>query len=199
MPHEQQAPSDVQVDELDARGWVRVASCDGKGRIFAVTSTGRQAWREHVAERDRPPGDRVELDWPAARDLLERIYDKYRDEGAPPPGVRILSFVEDPASGRQAAALVRALARDDYLEIAWEGPWGPGLVIPLPKTVRMLDGWPADAAHDSLNELVAALNSEIDRTTDPDKQSKLRAVREGLVGAARDIAIGYIEKKVRAA
>lgn len=53
-PQEQQAPSDVQVDELDARGWVRVAGYQGKGRIFAVTSTGRQAWRESVAERDRP-------------------------------------------------------------------------------------------------------------------------------------------------
>lgn len=189
----------MQVDELEAHGWVRVSSHQGKGRIFAVTSTGRQAWREYVAERDRPPGDRVELDWPAARDLLERIYDKYRDEGAPPPGVTIISFVEDPASGCQAAALARALAHDEYLEIAWEGPSGPGLVIPLPKTVRMLDGWPAVAAQDSLDELVAALDSEIDRTTDPEKRSKLRAVRDGLVGAARDIAIAYIEKKVGAA
>jgi hypothetical protein len=110
-----------------------------------VTSTGRQAWREYVAERDRPPGDRVELDWPAAGDLLERIYDKHRDEGAPPPGVTILCFVEDPASGHQAVALVRALAHDEYLEIAWEGPSGPGLVIPQPKTVRMVDRWPAVA------------------------------------------------------
>jgi hypothetical protein len=164
-----------------------------------VTSAGREAWRGYVAERDRPPGDRVELDWPAARDLLERIYNKYRDEGAPPPGVGILSFVEDPASGRQAAVLFRALAGDDYLEIAWEGPSGPGLVIPLSKTVRLLDGWPTGAAQDTLNELVAALDSEIDRTTDPEKQSKLRGVRDGLVGAARDIAIAYIEKKIGAA
>lgn len=63
----------------------------------------------------------------------------------------------------------------------------------------MLDGWPAGVAQESLNELVAAVDSEIDRTTDPEKQSKLRAVRDGLVGAARDIAIAYIEKKVGAA
>lgn len=58
-----------------------------KGRIFAVTSAGRQGCREYVAQRDRPAGPRVELDWTAARQLLQEIYEAYLNLGAPEKGV----------------------------------------------------------------------------------------------------------------
>ncbi len=60
----------------------------------------------------------------------------------------------------------------------------------------MFAGWPVSAAQDVLDDLTAALDTEIDLTSDTDKRSRLIAVRDGLLGAARDIAIAWAERKI---
>lgn len=198
-PADTPVPSHVQIDELADSGWVRIGSYQGdKGRIFTVTNLGRQVWREHVAQRDRPPGPRVELDWPAARELLKDIYEAYLNQGAPEKGVDLLQTLTDPEAGRRADALVRELVRSDYLDVTFRSADGPRAVRPARKAIEMFGGWPASSAQESLNELVAAIDTEINRTPDPDRKSKLQAVRDGLTGAAQQIAIAYIEKKIGA-
>lgn len=197
-PQGQPTPSELQVDELESFGWVRVTSADGKGRQFSVTGTGRRAWGEHVAQRSHVPS-RVKLDWPAARPLLEQIYDQYQEEGAPARGVDTLPMTSDKETGQRVAAIVRELARSGFLEVVWASADGPRMVRPSPVTLQMLGGWPVDGAQEALTGLVDALTAEIDRTPDPERRSVLMQVRDGLVGAARDIAIAYIEKKIGAA
>ena len=48
-PEDVSVPEDVQVDELESLGWVRVTELRGKMRVFAVTGAGRAAWDEHEA------------------------------------------------------------------------------------------------------------------------------------------------------
>lgn len=199
-PDDKPVPSYLQIDELADLGWVRITGHQGdKGRIFTVTNAGRKAWREYVAQRDRPVGPRVELDWPAARQLLGDIYESYLNLGAPEMGVDLLQMLQDPEAGNQVDALVRELVRGEYLDVAFDSAAGPRAVRPSRKTIQMLAGWPASLAQESLNELVAAIDTEVDRTSDPDKKSTLKAVRDGLTGAAQQIAIAYIEKKIGAA
>jgi|BarGraIncu00222A_1022003.scaffolds.fasta_scaffold39704_2 hypothetical protein len=193
-PDDAHAPSDLQVDELADLGWVRLTGEDGKGRTFAVTGGGRDAWSEHVAELSHVAA-RVELDWPAARPLLEEIYQRYQDEGAAARGVNTFPMTGDETTGRQATAVVRELVRSKLLDVTRGTADRPHWVRPTPLALRMLGGWPADGAQEVLSGLVEALNTEIDRTPDSGRRSVLVQVRDGLIGGARDVAIAYIEKK----
>jgi hypothetical protein len=60
----------------------------------------------------------------------------------------------------------------------------------------MFAGWPSSSAEDTLSTLVAALNTEITETADPDRRTTLQRVRDGLLGAAQDIALKVIEQKI---
>jgi hypothetical protein len=130
-------PSELQVDEFDGLGWVRVTDIDGKGRKFAVTGDGRQAWAKYVAERSHVPG-RVDLEWPAARYLLEQIYEQYLDRGAPAHGVDILPLTSDENTGRQAEAIIQELARSGWLDVPYASANGPRSVRPSPEALQLL-------------------------------------------------------------
>lgn len=191
-------PTDVQVDNMAEFGWVRVTRVEGKIRHFALRAEGRRAWRKRVAEISdtRVP---VSLDWTVARPLLKQIFEAYSHAGAPDMGVDMLQRLEDPDHGRETRALLFELARAGYLEVTWETADGPRMVRPGIPSLQMFAGWPVSAAQDVLDELTAALDTEIGRTSDSDKRSKLIAVRDGLLGAARDIAIAWAERKIGAA
>jgi hypothetical protein len=107
-------------------------------------------------------------------------------------------MLQDPEAGNQADALVRELVRGEYLDVTAASSAGPRAVRPARKTIEMLGSWPASTAQETLSELVAAIDTELNRTSDPVKKSTLRAVRDGLTGAAQQIAITYIEKKIGA-
>ena len=99
----------------------------------------------------------------------------------------------------QEIAIARELVRAEFLEVAWESAACGLYVRPTPATLQRLAGWPVDGAQEVLSGLVEALSAEIDRTPDAARRSILVQVRDGLVGAARDIALAYIEKKIGAA
>lgn len=191
-------PTDVQVDNMAERGWVRVTHADRKVRHFALRAEGQRAWRQRIAKISHVPVP-VSLDWAVARPLLKEIFEAYSDAGAPDMGVDMLPRLEDPVDGRETRALLLGLARAGYLEVTWESADGPRMVRPGIPVLQMFAGWPVTAAQDVLNDLTTALDTEIDRTSDSDKRSKLIAVRDGLLGAARDIAIAWAEKKIGAA
>jgi hypothetical protein len=191
-------PTDVQVDNMTEFGWVRVTHAAGKARHFALRAEGQRAWRNRVAEIGHVPVP-VSLDWTIARPLLRQIFEAYSDVGAPEMGVNMLPQLEDSGQGPETRALLFELARAGYLEVTWESADGPRMVRPAIPALQMFAGWPVSAAQDVLDELTEALDTEIDRTSDSDKRSKLIAVRDGLLGAARDIAIAWAEKKIGAA
>jgi hypothetical protein len=60
----------------------------------------------------------------------------------------------------------------------------------------MFDRWPGAAAEDALNELVTVIDAEIDENSDENKRSKLASSRDLLLGAGRDVALAYFEKKI---
>jgi hypothetical protein len=129
--------------------------------------------------------------------VLERIYRLYPDQGAPERGVDALPMASDPDDGKQVEALIRELLRADLLEDAWSSAAGPRFVRPSPETLRMLAGWPADTSAEALNELVAALNTQIQQTADAGEKSKLEALRDGLLGVGRQLFLSWAENKTK--
>jgi hypothetical protein len=197
-PDDVEVPSEHQVDDLGHHGWVRISQERGRTRTFAVTSGGRRAWATHVAQQPQPgrSSQPIRLDWASARQLLETLHETFLENGGDGLGVDTLPLTQDADGGRQTAALLNALIRDDYLDVTMETAAGPRVVRPSAKAVRLLEGWPAGPAEAALTELVRELDDEIDRTSDEGKRSKLVALRDGLVGVGRDIAVAFIEKQI---
>jgi hypothetical protein len=195
-PDHVEPPSNIEVDELVDQGWVRVMRSEGKARRFAVTGAGVSAWRERQAQL--APGERsaVDLSWPSARLVLQRLFAEYVAQGAPEPGLKTPALVEAADSPADTAAAIRELARNGYLEVAFGGQGdAPMIVRPTAKTFVLEGGWPATPAEEALNELVSALEREIDATSEPEKRSALERLRTALGGAARDFVIGYLASK----
>ncbi len=196
LPEGARVPTHVEVDEMRDRGWVRVTDAEGKGRTFAVTSAGRAAAARWSASRaGAGPGPSVDLEWSAVSGVLAQVYQAYVTAGAPENGVDTTSL--DGANDPTSKAAVRELARAGYLEDVLEidGLEVPRLVRPTPLALERVAGWPGSSAQAALDDLVAAIDTEIARTSDSEKRSALVTVRDGLVGAARDFALAYLEKK----
>jgi hypothetical protein len=197
-PQEQPAPSDAMVDELADRGWVRITDYNGKGRIFAVTGEGRRAWHEHLAQTSHVPG-RVDLEWTAARPLLQELYEAYRDQGAPALGVNLIPLLNDETRKRQVETLVPELIRGGWLEVGRDSAAGPVAVRPTTKTLQVFAGWPSGPADDVVEDLASAIQAEIDKTADPDEKSRLVQLRNGVLGIGRDLFLHWAEQKVSGA
>ena len=196
--HDMRAPADVEIDELVERSWVRVSQAEDKGRHFAVTAAGRNAAAKRSAQLSAAKAPVVTLDWSVVSGVLKQVYEAYRAIGAPEHGVETAALINDADEPGSVRAALRELARAGYLEDLAEDDWQPAprLVRPTPLALERVAGWPGSSAQAALDELVAALDHEIARTPDEEKRSKLSRVRDGLLGAARDVAIAYFEKKV---
>jgi hypothetical protein len=195
-PDDAEVPSEHTIDELAERGFVRVLRIKGNGRTFAITGAGRDAWAKHQADGILDIRA-IDLTWESARTTLERIYALYRSARGP-MGVPITQLTQDPESGAQAEAQIEHLIQAGYLEVGRDSSAGPTHVRPTELTLQMLDGWPGSLGEEALRGLVAALNAEIEQTTDDDKRSKLIQVRDGLRGVARDLVLTYLRGDVQA-
>jgi hypothetical protein len=191
-------PSSVEVDRLAERGWVSIERAGGKGRAFAVTIHGRKSASAYARQRSAAGGAAVALDWSAVNPVLEAFYDAYTQAGAPEHGIEsepVLRTIEDPEGARAA---LRELVRGGYLEglADVEQVDIPLAVRPTPATLQLLARWPGSNSEAALAELVSALDQAIETTPAGEKRSTLVRVRDGLLGAARDIALSYLEGKV---
>jgi hypothetical protein len=196
-PQEQNAPSDVQVDELEDQGWVRVNERDGKSRNFAVTSAGREEAAKHAAHTSLQGSLAVDLAWPGASKVLKAVFDAYVAAGAPEHGVPTSGVVQAADDQSSTGAALRELVRGAYLETTIDADQVdvPLAVRPTTLTLQYFAGWPG-SSQTALDELVTALDKEIERTTDETKRTALTRVRDGLLGAARDVALAYLEKRL---
>jgi hypothetical protein len=197
-PEDAAPPSSVEVDRLAERGWVSIERADGKGRAFAVTIHGREAASAYARQRSAAGGSAVVLDWSVVNPVLEAFYHAYTQAGAPEHGVEsepVLRTLDDPAAAR---ASMRELVRGGYLEEVTGVDQSdiPGAVRPTPATLQLLARWPGSNSEAALAELVSALDQAIESTPAGEKRSTLVRVRDGLIGAARDIALSYLERKV---
>ncbi len=84
---------------------------------------------------------------------------------------------------------LEALADDESSDV-------PLAIRPSTETLKLLAGWPGGTAEAALDELVNALDQAIASTPAGEERSKVVRFRESLVGAARDIVIAYLEKKI---
>ncbi len=191
-------PSSVEVDDLEERGWVRVYPSEGSGRDFASTVRGQEVARAYARERAAAEASVVSLDWPSVNPVLERFLGAYESQGAPEHGVEcqsVLNGLDDPSGSR---ALVRELVRGGYLDAVNEIDQSdiPVTVRPSLIALRIMGRWPVTAPEAALDGLVEALNTAIVATDDEGQKSKLTRIRDGLLGAGRDVALAYFEKKV---
>lgn len=197
-PDDETVPSSVDVDDLEERGWVRVYPSEGRGRRFASTVRGQEVARAYARECAAAQVSAVSLDWPSVNPVLERFLEAYESQGAPEYGVEcqaVLNALDDPAGSR---ALVRELVRGDYLEAVNEIDQSdiPVTVRPSLVALRIMARWPETGPEAALDGLVEALNTAIASTDDEAKKSKLTRIRDGLLGAGRDVALAYFEKRV---
>jgi hypothetical protein len=197
-PEDAAPPSSVEVDRLAERGWVSIERADGKGRAFAVMIHGREAASAYSRQRSAARGSAVALDWSVVNPVLEAFYDAYTEAGAPEHGVEsepVLRMLDDPAAAR---ASLRELVRGGYLEeiTGVDQSDIPGAVRPTPATLQLLARWPGSNSEAALAELVSALDQAIESTPAGEKRTVLVRVRDGLIGAARDVALSYLERKV---
>jgi hypothetical protein len=197
-PQEQNAPTTVEIDELEELGWVKITKVNGSGRVFTLTIDGRNTAKAHARQRAAADIDTVSLDWRVVTPVLDAVYAAYVAAGAPEHGVEsavVLLEIGSPKGGRAA---LRELVRGGYLEALTEVEQSdiPLAVRPTTSTLHLLAGWPRGTADAALGELVAALDDAIARTPMGDERSKLENVRDGLAGVARDTALAYFDKKV---
>jgi hypothetical protein len=200
-PDDVAVASTAEIDEMAERGWLRITGYPSdKGRQFAVTGDGRQAWLDHVHANapEAPGGGPATLDWESSRTLLRALYDAYAERGAPRRGVDSLALIAGLGDPQSARAQLEELVRAGYLEPATPQQ-RVRLVRPTTKTLQMFAGWPSTNAEDTLSTLIAALNAEITETTDPETRTTLQRVRDGLLGAAQNIALKVIEQKIEGA
>jgi hypothetical protein len=192
------APSAEEIDDLAERDWVRVTDVDGQGRSFAVTVAGRNAAKARARQLSAAAASAVVLDWAAVTPVLDSLWGAYVVAGAPEHGVEtepVLRDLDEPTAGRAA---VRELVRGGFLEALLDVEQAdvPSAVRPTPLTLQLFAGWPGSASEAILDQLIAAMSEAIDSTSDEDKRTALVRVREGLLGAARDTALAYFDKKV---
>jgi hypothetical protein len=184
---------------MASQGWVRITAWPSdKGRSFSVTGYGRRAWQEHEQETAFAPavhGPAV-LEWGSSRELLRTIYDVYLERGAPRRGIDALTLISQQPDPNSARAQLDELMRGGYIDRATDRPGRVRLVRPSTRTLEMFAGWPSTTAEDTLARLVEALTAEIDGTPDEEERTKLVRVRDGLLGAAQDIALKVLEKKI---
>jgi hypothetical protein len=199
-PNETTPPSQIEVDELEERGWVRIERTDGMSRIFAITVAGRDAGRARSRALAAGASSAVVLDWRAVTPVLDALWEAYTANGAPEYGVATATVLRTFEDSAGAGAAVRELVRGGYLETVADSDQSdiPQAVRPLPLTFQLLAGWPGGTAEAALDELVAALDKAIEGTEPGEEQSKLIRVRDGLLSAARDIALTWLERKMGA-
>jgi hypothetical protein len=190
-------PSNIQVDELAERGWVRVHQRHGNGLEFSVTGEGRRVWEKRKALLAPRTGTSVDLSWPAARAVLHQLYKQYAAQSAPEAGVETMPIVGAANDAASTKAAIRELIRDGYLVVIADNdvndvPW---VVRPTPKTLQVEEGWPGGSPEAAITDLVEALEGQIRITKDADEKSALTRVREGLLGAARDFVVAYLAGK----
>lgn len=196
-PDDEPVPSSVEVDDLEERGWARVYPSEGSGRAFASTVRGQEVARAYARERAATEASVVNLDWPSVNPVLERFLEAYESQGAPEHGVEcqaVLNGLDDPAGSR---ALLRELVRGGYLDAVNEIDQSdiPVTVRPSLVALRIMARWPETEPEAALDGLVEDLNTAIASTDDEGKKSKLTRIRDGLLGAGRDVALAYFEKK----
>jgi hypothetical protein len=197
-PDDVAVASTAEIDEMAERHWLRITGYPSdKGRQFAATAGGRQAWLDHVEAHspERPIAGPATLEWDRTRMLLRMLYEAYVERGAPRRGVDSLTLIAGVNDPHSARAQLDELVRGGYLESA-TAQQRVRLVHPTTKTLQMFAGWPSSSAEDTLSTLVAALNTEITETADPDRRPTLQRVRDGLLGAAQEIKLKVIEQKI---
>ena len=197
-PDDAPVPSSLVVDDLADRGWVRISESEGMRRTFGVTEAGRAAHASWSARRAVAPTEGVDLGWTRVRSVLHEVYEVYIRSGAPETGIETDTLIEGAEDSAGTAAAIRELVRAGFLEPVFglQSAHAPRLVRPTTLALQVEAGWPADAAQAALSGLVAAIDEELNHTTDLERRSRLMRVRDGLLGAARDVALAYFEKKV---
>jgi hypothetical protein len=142
----------------------------------------------------------IALDWPAVAPVLDAFCEGYTAAGAPEHGIETEAVLGEAENSGAARAATGDLVHGGYLEAVTDVDQSdvPITVRPTLITLRLLAGWPGGTAEAALDELVRAPNKAIDGAESDEDRSKLVRVRDGLLRAARDIALAYFEKKIGA-
>jgi hypothetical protein len=139
-PDDVAVASTAEIDEMAERGRLRITGYPSdKGRQFAVTGDGRQAWLDHVHANapEAPGGGPATLDWESSRTLLRALYDAYAERGAPRRGAASTHWRSSLASTTRRAPVLSS--RNWFVPATWSRPLRSsvsGLCAPPPRLSR---------------------------------------------------------------
>jgi len=145
------------------------------------------------------PGGGSRIGWDDTLPVLETVVDLY--PGAPPGlGVsqgqvneRLSRNENDLNTSRQFEMLEQAGYIKGFLET--DQVPGPLMAAPTEKALKLLAGWPADGAM-ALERLLAALQAQIDATTDEQEKGNLRTVLSAVQGISQELAASVLAKVI---
>jgi hypothetical protein len=197
--------------ELDDLGLIdiRYGRGDHDGS-FRVTGDGYDAV-EQIERRNTalaessvvpPEGARMGLDWETeVFPVLQAAYQAY-SRAPSSDGVSqaaINSELGRPQNDPHTSLALRKLQEADYVRATMSGLQqvdGPLFCEPGPKALELLAGWPTERGDTALARLIAALETRIEETTDPEEKGKLQRVLDGVQDVTQGVMVGVLTKVI---
>jgi hypothetical protein len=127
--------------------------------------------------------------------LLAAALEVYAQEGQAVIGVRLEAIADRlgcPPNDPNLWSAVHLLAIDDYLDAQAAMPVRMATVLPLPRTYQLLRGWPSTEPETVTRRLDEALAAAIERTDDPEEETRLRRLRENARDVGKSVLAGAI-------
>lgn len=135
--------------------------------------------------------------WDATLPVLQAVVDLYdqADAGEDVSQMDVNQRLERRDGDSDTSRAFELLARSDYVVgiDSIENVPGPLTVAPTEKALKLLAGWPADGEV-ALERLIAALQAQIEATSDEEEKGKLRRVLDAVQGVGENVAAEVLTK-----
>lgn len=195
------------IEELSNLGLIDVTLAAGTAMAGRLRPTANgihhveEARRlESIARADNAissGSDILRIAWDATLPVLETVVALYDQADA---GDDVSQMQVNQRLGREdgdsnTSRAFEVLERGGYVQGTASIDPLPGAltVVPTEKALKLLAGWPADGEV-ALERLIAALQTQIDATTDEEEKGKLRRVLDAVQGVGENVAAEVLTK-----
>ncbi len=135
--------------------------------------------------------------WDATLPVLQAVVDLYAqaDAGEDVSQMQVNQRLERTDGDSDTSRAFEVLERGGYVQGTASIEQLPGAltVVPTERALQLLAGWPADGEV-ALARLIAALQTQIDATSDEEEKGKLKRVLDAVQGVGENIAAEVLTK-----
>ncbi|HEX8688724.1 MAG TPA: hypothetical protein VF729_00610 [Solirubrobacterales bacterium] len=193
------------LEELESHGLVVLKPSRERSGSLYPTAQGKhvveeQRRIEQIARADNAIGDGSggsKIAWDATLPVLQAVVELYAQAAA---GEHISQMQVNQRLGREdgdsdTSRAFEVLEQGGYVQetASIDGLPGALTVVPTEKALQLLAGWPADGEV-ALARLVAALQTQIDATSDEEEKGKLKRALDAVQGIGENVAAEVLTK-----